>query len=709
MKTRFQLPGKSNRKAVQEAMKYYFDCSTDEQRLHAYEWTRTHWYLQGIRRLNIVSQRGSQLPPPSYIDEQGQRRVRIELATGAIRTEMGRILSMDLGPVVPWQAGVTLEGLRQAAISNVVLDAFWRRFDSNSFRAALAYMLPAYGTAGIGAFDCSDSNGGVYGTTLMVIPPWELRPLPGGVSGIQQVAGVTWHRWVPWDWLKENYKDQLDMSPRGEDADDLMLVEAPAGVMVQGEMSPSLASGMMGVGPVPMVTVNKPNPSIQVAMGGKKTGKEKTLKFVNLKQSWVWGDDYSCLRQIIMLGNHLGRDSDWSNEKDRDEVGLKGNDLPIAPVHVARYLPVGSFWGRSLAEQIIPVNREVELGVGDLLQESRDIGRFTKLLVPTTSNINERTLESAQRNGILRYQPDYSGANIRPEIISPPTDRMALQGKAVGLMMSFFEKIAMQGPQYTGNPGGRTDSGSGVDALMKAQEIPMMALAESLEGAMTGAWKAVLAILGNRLTQDDSLLLSRVDESMLGLRLDRKTGKVSVADNPIPSPRLVNIMLRSKMPMSSAAKKERILEELKTGSISMVEYRIKCAKEGVGEGLLNLAEYHSWTSAWMDIISIFGDGQTPGEPIFQDAEVENHTICLMAVMQVIQSPLYRIASPDVRHSLREYKRYHEGSKGVPLDLMTLAEGGQPQPPGQDMSKLAAMEFPPNMQSSGPMEALPGLQ
>lgn len=706
MKARFQLPASTNREAVQSAMKYYYYAADDEQRLHAYEWTRTHWYLQGVRRVNVLSWQGTQLPNPSHIDEFGQRRVRIELATGALRTEMGRILSMDLGPIVPWTAGVTLEGLRQSAISNVVLDSFWERFDKQAFRTSLAYMLPAYGTAGIGAFDCDPSNGGVHGATLMVIPPWELRPLPGNVSGIEQIAGLTWHRWVPLDWLKENYGDQLNL--REKDGDFQML-EAPPGVMLQGEFAPNLGSGVLGVGQIPMVTVNKPG-GIMVSMSSDKTHKEKKFSFVNLKQSYIWGDDHSLLRMIVMVGNHLAKDVDFTKESEAKEDGWKGSGLPITPVHVARYIPVGSFWGRSLMEQLIPVNRELELAAGDFLQEGRDVKRFTKLLVPTTAGINERVLESSQVNGILRYQPDYAGsANYKPDMLSPSTDRMGLLGKGIGMIGAFFDKISQQGPQYGGSPGGRMDSASGVNSLMQAQEIPMQSLSEGLEGAMIGAWKAILSILGNRLTRDTELTLNRVDESMLGLRLNRETGTAKIMDNPIPAPQLVRVNLRSKLPVSSTQRKQDLLNELKIGSISMVEYRIKCIKEGLADPFLNMAEFHSWTSAWMDIISLFGDGKTAGQPVLQDPQVENHTICLMAVMQVIQSPIYRLASPAVRKSLRDYKSYHEGSKGVPLDFSTLAESGQAMPPGQAMQQIAGMGFPPSMQSGNPMESLPSPQ
>ena len=245
MKHRFFLPPSSKRKDVEAALNYHHSANDDEHKQHSYEWTRTHWFLQGVRRLNVAYGRGQERPSPHYIDKHGgQRRVRIERAVQELQTEMGRILSVDIGPAVKRPPGCGLDTVRETAISQAALDNFWSRYSDRNFALALAYGLCAYGTMGIGAFDAG-SQGGVYGVNFTLVPPWELRPLPGCVTGVEQVAGIEWFRWVPLDWLKKHYGDMLDI-PRGKD-EKMQVIEVPAGSHVQVDWSPN-QTGAPGLG-----------------------------------------------------------------------------------------------------------------------------------------------------------------------------------------------------------------------------------------------------------------------------------------------------------------------------------------------------------------------------------------------------------------------------------------------------------------------------
>jgi hypothetical protein len=190
LRNRFYLPPSSSRKEVAAALKYHNDSNLAEYQQRAVEWTRAHWFVQGVRNLKILLPNSGGVPTPTFVDSTGQRRVRIELAVQMMQTEIGRILGIDLSPGVVRSPGIGLDSVRGTAISQTVLDDFWTRYDTHEFRLALAAGLVTYGTMGVTAFDVESGHGGIFGGSLALIPPWELMPLPSGITGIDQVSGI---------------------------------------------------------------------------------------------------------------------------------------------------------------------------------------------------------------------------------------------------------------------------------------------------------------------------------------------------------------------------------------------------------------------------------------------------------------------------------------------------------------------------------------
>ncbi len=684
MKSQFYLPPSSQRKTVEAALIYHHETNDAEHQQHSYEWTRTHWFLQGVRRLNIYGASGHQRPSPHVIDTGGQRRIRIERVLQIMQTEMGRILSVDIGPAINRPPGIGLDSVRETAIAQAALDNFWARYNDRNFHLALAYMIAAYGTAGIGAFDAGSTSGGIYGVDLSLVPPWELRPLPGCVTGVEQVAGIEWFRWVPLDWLKKNFGEQLSI-PR-KDADNKMgVVEVPAGSHMQTDWSPN-RTATTGIG-----SVNAYNASGYIS--DRDDVNVPSMKHVQLREYWGYGDDYSCLRWNVCLGDHLALDVDYTNQKDRDRVGLVGNELPIAPLHVARYLTVGSFWGRGLADRHIGLNRELELLVGDMIQDMRDLTKLRVLSLPTSSGINKNNLKNHLRNKILPWQPDYAAPTIKPEILNPPSAG-DVPGKTAALVNSLIDQTAAQGPLFGGEVPGRVDSTGAVDRIIDQNRVPMFPIADSLESAMSGVWKSTLGILRRHLTDEDKLTVNRLDESIIGVTFDRESGTVSLADNPLPSPQTIAISIRNKFPTSKEVIKQDLKEMLQAGVISRIDYKIASIREGLRLPWVSRAEYENYTTAWIENIIMFGDGQTPKETI-ANPDADNHVLHLAVLTDFMATPLWRLAGPGVRNAFLEHKEYHlQGMGAFPQDMESIDQFGNVGPPGTDAVQIAGMGVPP---------------
>lgn len=670
MKTRFHLPSWKQRKDVENTLIDHHLDGDVEVSQHAWNWTRCHWFLQGVRRLTILGTDSRTIPTPHQTLATGNRVVRIDKAAAVLQTEIGRLLGIDLRPAVQRRSGVALDEIRSTALAQVMLDNFVDRYDFSTFQLGLWYMLAAYGTAGIGGFDVGERAGGVFGATLLLIPPWELRPLPSGVTGIDQVAGVEWCRWVPMSWLKANYKDVLRW-PKDRRDDKLGLMEATPGMRVQSEYSP-----VAGRSPVNSGTVGTAlhRPVGAVPPNGDTTADDYSEDYVHLREFWVYGDDYSCLRWSILLGEHLALDVDYTDESSRQAVGLEGNSLPIAPVHVARYMPVGSFYGKGFIERQVELNRELEFLFSEMIQDMRESNKLRVLAVPQSSGINLRNFSNHLRNRLLVYQPDYAANNARPEILAPPT-LGEVPGKTINLLMGVIGDLAAQGPMYRGQVPGRLESSPGVAMVAEQQNVPLAATAESVSGAMTGVWKSVLGVIRRRAQDMSDLTLNRLDESVIGVKFDRTTGHVELDPDVLPSPQTILVSVRNKFPRPKQAIKEDLLAMLQAGLISKTDVRIMSVREDLGLPFVTRTDYEHYGTAWMENIILFGDGEKSGQVLF-NPQADNHPIHLVIHQCLMAMPFWRLASVEVRARFLEHINYHLENMGVfPDQLLSAASAG----------------------------------
>ena len=688
MKSRFFLP--ADLEARQAALCHHHDANRTEHLQKAYEWTRNHWYLQGVRALRLWGQGG--VPSGTYRDDQGRLRIRIEKAFEAVQVAQGQILNMDLGPAIVRDQGVSLTGVRDTALLQTTYDYFWDRFDNTTFQAALSYILPAYGSCGIGGFAVPGGQGGVLGGTLMVIPPWQLRPLPSCPTGIEQVAGIEFFRWAPYDWIKANFKDLLRF-PKDDADNDLNLLSVPIASNVGVEYTPgSLQAGIgwTGMGQVPGVLTKGQIQTVQQSDFDLSKDKNRS-RYVEMREFWVYGDDFSCLQWHLCLGRKLVLSIDYTNERDRKRIGMTGNKLPIAPVHMTRWSVAGSFWGRGLAERLIPMNRQFEDLFGQCISNLKEAEFLRFLAIPTTLGLNHERLVEQRRNGILFYQPDLAAPqHLKPEVIAPPTIGDA-PGKMLGTISALLDMSSQQSPAIKGKIG-RISSEKGLNELVEQQETPLEPVARSLASAMTGAYKALGRVFQVTLKPGEELPLTRIDETAVGVEVNRKTGKVVVKER-FPDVRDYRITIRDKAPRPKSALKAELDNQLQLGTISKAQYRITAFKEALDIPGLDRAEYENYVAAWLENIIMFGDGNTPVEdPYKANQEADNHAIHLMAHKEFMASVIWRYASAQVKYIFLSHCGYHEGTTRIPQGLQGMGEfggAGQMNPMAADMASQAA--------------------
>lgn len=699
MSSRFYLPPPSKKYEVGKALTWHHDMSALEHRHKSIHWTYTHWYLQGMRTMRIRGLPAASAPALTFIDHQGKRRVRWEKAYVQHEIHMGRILGLDLRPAVRRRPGLSLGGIREDGIAQAVLDHISRKRFTRQTAVSVAYHLSAFGMCGI--LVDRPENPGEWEPNLRLIPPWELRPMPTGMTDISQLGGVTWVQWVPLEWLRERLKGVAKI-PKPADSNDIKAITAPYGAKLHVQDAPTTLWGdISGVGAFGGATTSSywgPNAD------NTQSGGKADTQYVEFKQHWILGDDYTAERYIVQVGRGEPIiDADYTSPEWQEKLG---GELPVCPLAILRASEVGSFWPRGFADRQIPLNREVESLLGDFTENLRQMDRLRFLAIPLSSGINKRNFHEHLRNRILPYQPDYVAMQHKPELIAPPNTGDAF-GRAINMLVTMMDGTAAQGELLTGKVPGRTDSADALSIVAEQQGTPLAALGELIEYGMTHVWKACLSYarkVQQHLGREIAIDVHRMDEMFVGVTIDVAEGKLSFKEGEwVPDPRRVDITIRSKAPRDKQAIHAELQESVAQGRMSIVDYQIACIKEALDLPIVDKTAYMNYEAAWLENIVIFGDGETPGN-IDRDLKpnpmVENHVIHLMVHLELAQSALFKAASDAVQTAIIKMITYHRtGSAWLPDQLQVMDKMGQRAPQNADAAQAMGARLPSGMSSA----------
>lgn len=691
---KFYLPKASKKSEVAKALDYHYDRGTRELTQRSQYWTLSHWYLQGVRNFRLKGVRDGGLPASSFTDTKGRRRVRYERALVQCQVEMGRILGIDRSPAVQRESGVGLDKLRSESLSQAILEHIKRKQSWGALSLAHAYQLVCYGTSGVAVVQ-PEPFLGQWEPAIELVPPWELRPLPGYVTGTDQVGGISWSRWVPLEWLKTQYKKRAKL-PR--DIEQRHLVSASLyGEEPQAIASPGRAYNEFG-GVVPSASMG----TASAGTGGGAIEHEATTTYIELRESWLTAHDGSAYRYIVQAGGGEPIvDADFTEDEWQDRLG---GILPMCPVSVARYSEVGAFYGRGFADRQIPLNREQELMLGDILESVREADRLRILAIPTTSGINVRQFrETVKRDRFMSYQPDYAAPQHQPQIISPPNMGNAFQ-QTFMMVDGMQQQLAAQGELLYGGVPGRVDSTGAVAMLAEYQNVPISVVSESIASCWSHTWKACLGYVKFFHDKVDPNLLIQVgalDQGAVGLVLD-PNGGVELSDKAIPDPHDLTVTIRSKDPRSKNIIRGDLDAMLKAGLISQVGYRIMADKEGLDLPLEDHTAYEHWKTAWWENLVMFGDGETPGE-IEGHSYGDNHTIHYLVCRAIIAMTIFRKASKAVQRKIESHCQWHAQQMGVPADPVETINQmtGGVEPGNPQIMQMLGMGGPPGMGAATP--------
>lgn len=631
------------------------------------KWAIAQYYMMGIREFDSLNYNEGTVSI-AYKNEAGILKFRYEEIIAKYMGQLGRLLSLDLKPAVR-KKGISLDGLRKASVAQVVMDAAFSQ-DKVS-KAELATMPPLlmYGTVGLGLWiEGPDSQG------IDIIPPWELLSIPVDVAGPNDVRGIMRIRYVPLDWVKnlsitpdkgsKKYKGLADMDlPSGQMPIDI-------GSLGDGSVSYTGAGGGFFI-----QARTKDEDGMASGKFGKKKKDEMNVPITQLVEVWTETSDGYLAEYAIYAGM-----TELRELYRHDHTAQKY----YMPVQIIRDVTVGSFWGRSYIDQLIPLNNELEIALSSIFQAVSDFDLYGLQLWPAT--LGTPPLAQRGQDGIKRivFEPDYTSPELTIENVMP-AKMTAPMLQAVQLAANLLDRQANQ-PEaiMKGDAPGRVDSGAGLGFLYEASGIPISPTAKNIAEAYAGIYRALLRILKDSWTDQKVVSISNLDDSLAGIVLDAEAGTMSLAQNAIPFSDEVLVTIASEVPVSPEQQKVELKEAFKEGRITLDEFNWKVREQGLDIPVGDEVGWQNRRRAKMENIILFGDGKTPPQNKIIVGPHDLHRVHIMTLQAFMGRPEYYASSAEVRQKFDDHLMHHKAEMGEYPEQLEQPEDAamdMMQPPG----------------------------
>lgn len=694
------LPKTSERKEVREALNYHYDSQTPELHRKAIIWEFTHWFLQGMRNIPLRGILGGLREVVSPVDYKGRKRVKFEEALVQTVVEVGRLIGIDWEPAVQRTPGFGLSTLRGESLSQAILSHLWRVSGSEQFKISASMKLATYGGCGFLVEKPQMAPRNRWEPTVSIVPMWELRPLPACPLGVDEVGGITWSRWVPYEWLKTQLKSMRVPALGSEGLD---TIDAPYGLKPSSSEAPNGDTLAFTLGGSSYSNQNRNEPSDRT---------KDTTPYVEVRESWlIHADDWTTYRYILQLGRAVPIiDLDYTTDEWQD---YHAGTLPICPMSIPRYTEVASFYPRGFAERVVYINREAEFLFADYIQEAKDRARLLGISMPVSSGLDMKAFAINQsKYKLYPYYPHPNAPTAKPDIIGPPNNNQELAG-AIGLLTNAQDKVANQSEVlYGGMPGARVESARAMGMAVQSGNTGLAMAGESLAFALSCLFKAQLSyvryIVEKRGRTDITASVNRLDETLLGIQINPEDNSISLEQFPIPDPRTLRISIRSKDPRTKELIRQQMQEELRQGTLDPISYMILVFREGLDLPILDKTPFYARECAEMENVLLFGDGKTPGDisTLKANSDVDQHVIHYAAHLQLANTLAFKAASDEVRAAILQMIAYHKqelsGPQGSGASIATLMRGQQINP---QVSQGMGLPSPNGMSTGNPQIAM----
>ena len=648
----------TDKKDLADIIRMSVETSKIKRNFYKARWTLSLLYLQGIRNIRTIDWVNGSV---SYNNSEVYFEdfpFRFEGIIPKYQTELGRLLQIDVAPVVK-RRGAGLDGLKKASIGQLLLDDLVPPDVQNRIKEDMCKLLCQMGFVAIGTFP--DKNGE---PELQMIPPWEVLSIPSAPITEDQQSGLVRNRYVSESWLRELYSLQDEKLDWNDPLFRWNTITAGDDPNQHGQSSTYLTQMTSSVFGDTIGSSNNPN--------------EKMERWTEMNEIWVKSPDNKLIRYMIMCGDKILLDQD-----------MEGQDVPM-PINVARYVDAGDFYGRGLVEQLMPLSIEIEYMLQNLFDNVQDYDQYGILTLTAQMGLDRNDISTARANKEpIFYTPDPISLSSEPRSIMP-TNSGQMPSNIASLAMGMMETQSSQSELFSGGAPGRVDNARGLNFLYETANIPLSGPSESIARCIVGAYRSMLWQAKNLVTTKSRLInMTFSDDVLVGVVYDPGSGNVEIDPETIPDPNEVIVSIGSKTPKSDAQVKLDLDQNLQMGLITPQEYRIMAREQGLDVPVGNDREWNSYVKAKMENVVLYGDGESPGE--INVSPYDFHQVHLEVLDTFMARAEFEMASPEVKNKFITHRDLHREALGeFPEGLPTLgspeadqllgmsAQGGVPE-------------------------------
>ena len=647
-------------------------------------------YLAGVRKFKILDRFSGNLSI-AFQNSRGELDMRYEEITKLYLNEVGRYMKMDILPTAT-KKGESLGALRKAAIATATLGALASPLPLKQIKVSTIIPFLKHGTVGLNHIETGLKH---QPDMIEIVPARELRGMPAWVDGIGNLYGISRKRWVPLGWLKTRLKDVFDKRLKTSSASS----ELRARDVPWGGTAPDQHGSYQG-GSVGSVHATQRSDLIGVNIDGRhhdhdEAGPKKDARlFVPLEEIYIYDDSQLFVaRFIIKIGDKILLDENFEEQKVQ----------VLSPLHVARHTDIGKMFARGFVAPLMPLNDQIEKLLSSLFKNVQELDMFGTLFIPGSSQIDLKQWKTGPRPKVQKYEPDPLSPDLKPFVLQP-ANTGKLPGEVAAIASQAMDKLSGQGPSFQGEAPGRVDSAAGLGFLFNTANIGLALPANGLANAFSGVYSAMLQAAQQRLQPGELIEIATVDDAIAGVVLDPQTGQLTLSQNPIPDPWLVNIDIKDRTPRDRDVRKQELKELFGMQLVDPTRFWIAALEENLDMPGAPKELWETWRKVTWQIIMLFRDGETPG-----NVEVGEHTqnpdIQLIKLQEFMNKIEFSLASEAVRAAFETWKIDLEILAGVrfPSALPPPEEvAAQEAAGGQQRPGVPNLNIPPGVAPGGPV-------
>ncbi len=651
-------------------------------------------YLAGVRRFRIMDRWSGNLSI-AFENAKGELDMRYEEIVRLYLSEMGRYMKMEITPVAA-KKGESLDALRKAAIGAATLGALSAPLPLDYIKRQALIPFLKHGTVGLNHIETGMSD---MPDQIEVVPARQLRGIPAWVDGCGNLMGIERKRWVPMRWLQERMKSVFDKKLDMKTSESKMDArDVPWG----GNSPDEGVCGEFGSAGVGGVWTPRTDPiGLEISKGGgggfyDRPGPRKDGRlYVPLEEIYIYDDTQQFVaRFIIKVGKTILVDENF------EENGVR----VLCPLHVARHTDIGKMFARGYVAPLMPLNDQIEKMLASLFKNIAELDMFGTLFIPGASMIDIKKWRTGPRPKAEMFEPDPLNPSLKPFTIAPSNTGL-MPAKVAEIAGDVLQKMSGQGPAFQGETSGRIDSAAGLGFLFNTGNISLGLPSHGFADAFSGVYARMLQVAKERLKPGETVKLATIDDAIAGVILDPQTGDMKLAENPIPQPWEIKVDIKDRQPRDREIRKQELKELYGMQLVDSTRFWITAMEENLDMPGAPRELWETWRKATWQIITLFRDGQTPGN-LDVGEHTQNPDIQLIKLQEFMNKIEFSLSSEAVRKVFEQWKMDLEILAGQrfpselppPEDVAAMEAAG-----GQQRAAQPGMGIPPGMSSGGPLQ------